>query len=255
VNPLGLGSATRTIQVADGTSSSNVDGQFSGVLSGVGGGINKTGAGTLLLSANNTYSGETLVTAGTLIVNGNQASASGAVSVAAGATLGGSGTLRGATTVRGVLSPGNVLGVLNVVANVTWGGALLASSGTDWKFELGPDNTSDQLNITGNFLKITDEGAVFRFDFLGSSQTGTFKLVDWSGTADFSIGDFTYTGLAEGNIGSFSFNGSQLELQVAAIPEPSTWALVIVSFLIFLVLRSCKNLSIPARVTNDSRRV
>ena len=66
VNPLGLGSATRTIQVADGTSSSNVDGQFSGVLSGTGGGINKTGAGTLLLSANNTYSGETLLAAGTL---------------------------------------------------------------------------------------------------------------------------------------------------------------------------------------------
>jgi len=66
VNPLGLGSATRTIQVADGTSSSNVDGQFSGVISGVGGGINKTGAGTLLLSANNSYSGETLLAAGTV---------------------------------------------------------------------------------------------------------------------------------------------------------------------------------------------
>jgi autotransporter-associated beta strand protein len=253
VNPLGLGNATRTIQVADGTSSSNVDGEFSGALSGTGGGINKTGAGTLLLSANNTYTGETLVTAGTLIVNGHQTVATGAVSVAAGATLGGGGTLRGATTVRGVLSPGNGLGILNVVANTTWVGASLAGGATDWKFELGPDNTSDQLNITGNFLKDTAGGTAFRFDFLGSSQTGTFKLVDWSGTTDFDIGDFSYTGLADGNSGSFAFNGSQLEFQV--VPEPSTWALLASSLLALLIFRGRGKTSTPARQSTRSREV
>jgi len=255
VNPLGLGSATRTIQVADGTSSSNVDGEFSGVLSGAGGGINKTGTGTLLLSANNTYTGETLVTAGTLIINGHQSSASGAVSVDAGATLGGTGTLGGATTVRGILAPGTSIGVLNIAANTTWVGALLAGDGTDWKFELGSGNTADQLNITGNFLKDASAGTVFRFDFLGSVQTGTFKLVDWSGTTDFSIGDFTYTGLDEGNTGGFVINGSQLELQVAAIPEPSTWALGIASLLVFLVLRSRTKPSIPAQASTPRRAV
>jgi len=255
VNPLGLGNATRMIQVADGTSSSNVDGEFSGVVSGTGGGINKTGAGTLLLSANNTYSGETLVTAGTLIVNGHQSSASGAVSVAAGATLGGTGTLGGATTVSGILAPGTSIGVLNVAANTTWVGALLAGDGTDWKFELGSGNTADQLNITGNFLKNATAGTVFRFDFLGSVQTGTFKLVDWSGTTDFSSGDFTYTGLDAGNTGSFVLNGSQLELQVAAIPEPSTWALGIASLLVFLFLRSRAKPSIPAQASTPRRGV
>ena len=255
VNPLGLGNATRTIQVADGTSSSNVDGQFSGVVSGTGGGINKTGAGTLLLSANNTYTGETLVTAGTLIINGHQSSASGAVSVAAGATLGGTGTLGGATTVRGILAPGTSIGVLNIAANTTWVGALLAGDGTDWKFELGSGNSADQLNITGNFLKDASAGTVFRFDFLGSVQTGTFKLVDWSGTTDFSIGDFTYTGLDEGNTGSFVINGSQLDLQVAAIPELSTWALGIASLLVFLVLRSRTKPSIPAQASTPRRAV
>jgi autotransporter-associated beta strand protein len=253
VNSLGLGNATRTIEVADGTSSTNVDGEFSGALSGTGGGINKTGAGTLLLSANNTYTGETLVTAGTLIVNGHQTVATGAVSVAAGATLGGGGTLRGATTVRGVLSPGNGLGILNVVANTTWVGASLAGGATDWKFELGPDNTSDQLNITGNFLKDTAGGTAFRFDFLGSSQTGTFKLVDWSGTTDFGIGDFSYTGLADGNSGSFAFNGSQLEFQV--VPEPSTWALLAASLLALLIFRGRGKTSTPARRSTGSREV
>jgi autotransporter-associated beta strand protein len=209
----------------------------------------------LVLSANNTYTGETLVTAGTLIVNGHQSSASGAVSVAAGATLGGTGTLGGATTVGGILAPGTSIGVLNIAANTTWVGALLAGDGTDWKFELGSGNTADQLNITGNFLKDTSAGTVFRFDFLGSVQTGTFKLVDWSGTTDFSSGDFTYTGLDEGNTGSFVLNGSQLELQVAAIPEPSTWALGIASLLVFLVLRSRTKPSIPAQASTPRREV
>jgi autotransporter-associated beta strand protein len=211
----------------------------------------------LVLSANNTYTGETLVTAGTLIVNGNQSSASGAVSVAAGATLGGTGTLGGATTVGGILAPGTgtSIGVLKIAANTTWVGALLAGDGTNWKFELGSGNTADQLNITGNFLKDASAGTVFRFDFLGSVQTGTFKLVDWSGTTDFSIGDFTYTGLAEGNTGSFVLNGSQLELQVAAIPEPSTWALGIASLLVFLLLRSRTKPSIPAQASTPRREV
>jgi hypothetical protein len=143
--------------------------------------------------------------------------------------------------VRGILAPGASIGVLNIAANTTWVGASLAGGATDWKFELGPDNTSDQLNITGNFLKDTAGGTAFRFDFLGSSQTGTFKLVDWSGTTDFDIGDFSYTGLADGNSGSFAFNGSQLEFQV--IPEPSTWALMVALLLMSLIFMARKNRS------------
>jgi autotransporter-associated beta strand protein len=227
----------------------------SGTLATGTGTLAKDGLGTLVLSANNTYTGETLVTAGTLIVNGHQSSASGAVSVAAGATLGGTGTLGGATTVSGILAPGTSIGVLNVAANTTWVGALLAGDGTDWKFELGSGNTADQLNITGNFLKNATAGTVFRFDFLGSVQTGTFKLVDWSGMTDFSSGDFTYTGLDEGSTGNFVLNGSQLELQVAAIPEPSTWALGIASLLVFLVLWARKKTSIPAQASTPRRGV
>jgi fibronectin-binding autotransporter adhesin len=63
--------------------------------------ITKAGAGTMVMSAHNTYTGATAVSAGTVLANGNQA---GPFSVAQNGTLGGSGTV-GATTVAGVLAP------------------------------------------------------------------------------------------------------------------------------------------------------
>ncbi|MCX6874623.1 MAG: autotransporter-associated beta strand repeat-containing protein [Verrucomicrobia bacterium] len=95
-NPLDLGSAARTVQVDNGAAA--IDGKLSGVLSGLSGGnLTKTGVGTLVLSADNTYPGTTTVSAGTLLVNGNN-SGGGNVAVSSNATLGGTGTIAGATT-------------------------------------------------------------------------------------------------------------------------------------------------------------
>ncbi len=63
--------------------------------------ITKAGGGTLLMSASNTYSGTTSISAGTLLAEGSQ---SGAFSVGPNGTLSGSGTV-GATSVAGVLAP------------------------------------------------------------------------------------------------------------------------------------------------------
>jgi autotransporter-associated beta strand protein len=59
-------------------------------------GLTKQGAGRWILSADNTYTGATSVSAGTLLVTG--ALGNSAVTVADGATLGGSGTLGGPLT-------------------------------------------------------------------------------------------------------------------------------------------------------------
>jgi len=77
----------------DGTSTT-----FSGLINSTNnnGSFVKAGVGTLTLSGSNTYGQKTSVTGGTLLVNGNQASAAGAVSVATGARLGGLGTIGGA---------------------------------------------------------------------------------------------------------------------------------------------------------------
>ena len=73
-NPIALGAFTREFRVADGSSNTTgaTDAQLSGILSGTGG-INKTGTGTLLLAANNSYTGETRISGGALRVNNTNA--------------------------------------------------------------------------------------------------------------------------------------------------------------------------------------
>ena len=56
--------------------------------------LTKTGAGTAIFTAANTYTGTTTVSNGTLLVNGSN-SGGGAFTVASGATLGGTGTIGG----------------------------------------------------------------------------------------------------------------------------------------------------------------
>jgi len=213
-----MAGGNRTFTVGNGTAST--DFLVTAILSN--GTVTKDGTGTMAISGNNTYTGSTNVNEGTLLVNGNQTAATGNVTVASGATLGGNGTLGGATTISGILAPGNNdIGTLNIANNVTWVGAATAGANTDWIFDLGASNASDLLNITGDFLNDTSLGTNFRFDFNGSAHSGTFVLVNWSGSTGFSASDFSFTNLGGGLTGSFAFNGSQLEF--SAVPEPSTW--------------------------------
>jgi fibronectin-binding autotransporter adhesin len=191
------------------------------------GNFEKTGANTLTLSANNTYTGTTTVSAGSLIINGNQSSATGVLTVSSGAALGGSGTIGGATTISGVLSPGNSIGTLTVANDVTW------NAGENWVFELGAagpsigsPGTSDLLAIvnSGDFLKGT--GSSFTFDFAGTATAeGWYKLVDWTGgSTTFSALDFV--GVNLGGVYSSEFAIQDSALYVNVVPEPSTYALL-----------------------------
>ena len=128
-NPIDLGTTARTVQVNDGAAS--VDGKMSGALSGTGGGLTKSGAGTLELSAANSYSGATTVSAGQLMVSGTLANTS-AVTVARGAELKVTGKINAAstTTVNGVLSGDGSLGAVLLSgsdASLAPGGSGIAS--------------------------------------------------------------------------------------------------------------------------------
>ncbi|MDZ7617585.1 MAG: autotransporter-associated beta strand repeat-containing protein, partial [Patescibacteria group bacterium] len=82
--------------------------------SGSVGSLTKTGTGLLrLTNANNTYTGPTTVSAGTLLVNG-ALNGGGTVTVNAGATLGGSGRIAGLVGGEGLVSPGASAGILSV---------------------------------------------------------------------------------------------------------------------------------------------
>lgn len=119
-NALHLGDGTRDVYVhraalaPDGAADARMSGQLTfGTLS-------KSGPGVLELTGANLHS-NTLVRAGTLLVNNTTGSATGVgtVTVDAGATLGGGGFIGGATHVSGTLAPGNSPGVLTVKNAVT----------------------------------------------------------------------------------------------------------------------------------------
>jgi fibronectin-binding autotransporter adhesin len=95
------------------------DATFSSAISGSGS-LTKTGAGILILDGANTYTGGTMVSAGTLeIGDSNSAAASidGTVDVQSGGTLRGHGTIVGNVTSDGIVWPGGSLGTLAIEGN------------------------------------------------------------------------------------------------------------------------------------------
>lgn len=121
------------------------DGTYAGELDGDGGFV-KTGAGTVNLTGNSTYTGPTLVNAGGLTVNGTLGNT--AVTVGSGAFLGGSGTIAGDVVLQsgGFLAPGNSPGILTV-------GSLLLNAGSFTQMELEGAGVAgvdyDQIRVTG----------------------------------------------------------------------------------------------------------
>jgi fibronectin-binding autotransporter adhesin len=247
---LANGTGTRTFDVASGGTLA-LTGRVQ--LGSPSANVEKTGNGTLALTysggAGNSFLASAFnVRAGTLLVNntGNTTASAAAVNIFSGATLAGAGRITGATTISGILEPGNLepgnlepgngIGTIKVANDVTWNGGASPSSATDWKFQLGAANAADLLNILNGvtpseFIKGT--GTTFRFDFLGSTATGTFKLVGWESTASvgggvagtsFAATDFSYTNLDPGLKGSFQFNGNQLEFvsENKSIPSITT---------------------------------
>jgi autotransporter-associated beta strand protein len=89
----------------------------SGKLSGSGG-LVKDGTGTLTILTANDYTGDTVINAGTVLVNG--ALGNTTVTLNTSATLGGSGTILGAVTVHGgcILAPGTSIGTLAISNNL-----------------------------------------------------------------------------------------------------------------------------------------
>jgi fibronectin-binding autotransporter adhesin len=89
--------------------------EFSGGISGAGGFV-KLGAGTLILSGDNSYSGDTRVSTGKLLVQNTTGSGTGfgIVTVNPGATLGGNGTIAGVVTNNGTLAAGTSIGTLTL---------------------------------------------------------------------------------------------------------------------------------------------
>ncbi|MBV8415417.1 MAG: autotransporter-associated beta strand repeat-containing protein, partial [Verrucomicrobia bacterium] len=168
---------------------------LNGVISGIGG-LTKSGTGMTILAGANTYSGNTTVNAGTLLVDGSIQA--GLVSVASGATLGGTGTIGGPVTIQngGILAPGNSPGTLTM-------GTLTLNSGSVSNYQLGAPNAigggvNDLVIVNGNLtlagtLNVSNAGGfgsgVYRlFNYTGSLTNGGLSLN--TVPAGFSPADF-----------------------------------------------------------------
>jgi autotransporter-associated beta strand protein len=144
------------------------------------GSVTKLGGGALTLTASSSYSGPTIVNAGTLVANG-ALTGGGVLTNAAGTLLSGSGSSSGLIDLSGQLNPGNI----NVPGTFFPNNGLTLRSGATLKADLKSDFTAgsgsnDLVEVTGD-LNLNNNTVIL--NFLELPQIGApYRLIDYSGT-------------------------------------------------------------------------
>ena len=143
--------------------------------------INLIAGNTVFTGDSAGFAGQTVVSGGSLIVNG--ALASGAFSrafettVAANATLGGTGSLGNVVVIGGTIAPGD-----NGVGTLTMTGNFTLDAASRLAFQLGAPNTpgvgSDLINVGGN---LTLDGTLDVTN-AGGFGAGLYRLINFGGT-------------------------------------------------------------------------
>ena len=151
----------------------------------------------MTLNAASTYTGPTLVSAGTLTLALNS-SITSAVTVAGGAALGGAGTIAG---------------------------SLAFSSNAKFVFGL----TTLLVNGSSDSVTFTDFGIDDLVGLTSATDEGTYTIIGGSATINtnglLNLGSASAYSLGGGKSAYFS-EGS---LQVTVVPEPSTYALLVLA--------------------------
>ena len=243
-----LGSATLT------TGANNTSTTYAGSISGSGS-VTKIGTGVWNLTGASLYSGGTTVTGGGLKVNNTSGSAtgSGLVTIQTAATLSGgstalnggslvtlgtlshiptlqtyaagvTGVIGGPVTVEsgGHLAPGNSVGTITMASLTLNSGSVL-----DYEFNGSANDftsISGTLTLNGGGLNLYQEGGTTAFN-----APGTYDLFSYGSLDGFGIGALSVLNPNAGYTYTF-FNDSAdnlIQLQIAVVPEPGTWAMMI----------------------------
>ncbi len=220
--------------------SGSSNGTLAGILGDNGTGATslvKTGTGRWTLSGQNTYTGSTTISEGTLLLSGaanniagsavvtvatgatlNVASVSGGFTLASGQTLAGGGTVVGAFTLGSgaVLAPGNSPGTLTFDNDLT----LLAGSTSNFEINGLTSGLYDLVQELG--AQTADFGGTLNLLFqAGFNTVGTVKIFDFS-NYDGAFSVVNTSGLASGYTASFN----ALTGEISVVPEPSTMLLL-----------------------------
>ncbi|MGZ3284315.1 MAG: autotransporter-associated beta strand repeat-containing protein, partial [Xanthobacteraceae bacterium] len=173
--------------------------------------LEKIGAGSLVLTAANTYTGPTTVNAGALVVNGSIASS--AVTVNSGAILAGTGTV-GATTINsgGTFAPGAAGGT---PATMTVQGNLAFQSGALYLVQVNPSTaSSDKVALGGSASLAGTVQAVFAS---GRYASRTYTILSAAGgLGGTTFNNVTTTNLPAGFAASLSYTASDVILNLTA---------------------------------------
>jgi autotransporter-associated beta strand protein/T5SS/PEP-CTERM-associated repeat protein len=202
-NAIVVNSNTTQLSVTSGSATQ------AGVISELGGPrpLEKIGAGTLVLTAANTYSGPTTVNAGALVVNGSIANS--AVTVNAGALLAGTGTV-GATTIAsgGMFGPGSG----TPGSSMTVAGNLAFQSGALYLVQVNP-STASSANATGS---ATLAGTVSAALAPGSYVTRSYTILSAAGGLNGTTFNALTSNLPAGFRASLSYTANDVILNLTA---------------------------------------
>lgn len=213
-------------------------------------GLTKLGSGTLALTASNSYSGPTTVTAGTLLANNTSGSALGSstVTVQSGGTLGGNGTIGAAVSVE---NGGSLTAGSGGVGALTLTNGLTLNDKSTTTFLITATNNYTSLNIMGGLVTyggtlsldltqyVPSAGDTFAlFSTWGNGATNTLDfaaLKSIGDTISFTKSSGVWTGTNSTGV-TYQFVDSTGYLSVQAVPEPCTYALFGVGALTLLIV-------------------
>ncbi|CCD94980.1 putative outer membrane autotransporter barrel (fragment) [Bradyrhizobium sp. ORS 375] len=199
---------TANIAVSGGTVTyANTIGGSGLVTGGINTALVKTGSGTLVLTAANTYIGNTVVNGGTLEMNGSALNST-LTTVNSGGTLAGIGTVRGTQiNAGGTFAPGSG----TPASTMTVSGNLAFQSGAIYLVQVDP-TTASRANVTGTATLAGSVNAVYA---AGTYIAKRYTILTATGGVSGTFSNVTATSAPAGFTSSLSYDANNVFLNLA----------------------------------------